>query len=225
MARGKLWGYVASGGARVLGGLGAFGGLGGLGGLGGPGGSGAAGRGGGGRDGGFGSGSDGAADAGRSGGAGSGWAGGPGWPPGEMAAPRALSRPELERVRWTERTEGCDPQAQHVQVAEVVQRVLRGGGRAASVSVRIPAGLPVVAVDARRLESALAGLVDHAIRRSPAGDRVLVRVDAVSGRKGSGGWGGVGGARGPGGSGTVARAVRGREPGRPVRRRTGPGWS
>ncbi|MFB7617503.1 hypothetical protein [Kitasatospora sp. NPDC056181] len=126
-----------------------------------------------------------------------------------MAAPRPLTRPELERVRWTERSEGCSPEAQHVQIGEVVRRVLRGGGRAAAVAVRIPAGLPVVAVDARRLESALAGLVDHAIRRNPAGARVLVRADAVSGRRGSGGIGGFGSTRGAGG-GRSTGAVRGR---------------
>ncbi|MEU6237660.1 hypothetical protein [Kitasatospora sp. NPDC047058] len=117
----------------------------------------------------------------------SGAAGGAGRPPqGVMAAPRSLSRPELEQVGWTDRAAGCGPQAQHVQVAEVVRRVLRGGGRAASVTVRVPDGLPVVFADARRLESALAGLVDHAIRRSPLGERVLVRASAVSGRSSAG---------------------------------------
>ncbi|MFD0275692.1 hypothetical protein ACFVHB_17560 [Kitasatospora sp. NPDC127111] len=172
MARGKLWGYVASG-ARLFG---VFGGPGG------PGPAGGAGGGSGG-SGGFGRGADGGA------------ADGPGRPPqGVMAAPRALSRPELERVGWTDRPAGCGPQAQHVRVGEVVQRVLRGGGRAASVTVRVPDGLPVVAADARRLESALAGLVDHAIRRSPLGDRVLVRAEAVVDRSGGGAAAATGGA-------------------------------
>ncbi|WP_395293182.1 hypothetical protein ACF9IK_05935 [Kitasatospora hibisci] len=98
-----------------------------------------------------------------------------------MAGPRPLSRAELERVRWTVRPIGCGPQPQHVQVAEVVQRVLRGGGRAAAVSARIPGGLPVVKGDARRLETALAGLVDHAVRRSPAGSAVVVRAEVAAG--------------------------------------------
>ncbi|MFF1796218.1 hypothetical protein ACFVXQ_18695 [Kitasatospora sp. NPDC058263] len=157
MARGKLWGYVASG-ARALGGFGAFGAAAG-----------------GGRGGGPGAGEDGTGEK-----AGFGPADGFGRPPaGVMAGPRELSSPELERVRWTDRAEGCGPRAPHVQVADVVQRVLRGGGRAGQVAVRIPAGLPVVVADARRLESALAGLVDHAIRRSPWGARVLVRADVV----------------------------------------------
>ncbi|MFJ2781397.1 MULTISPECIES: sensor histidine kinase [unclassified Kitasatospora] len=112
--------------------------------------------------------------------------------PGSMAGPRVLSRPELDRVHWTDRPEGCPAQAHHVQVAELVQRVLRGGGRAAQVANRVPVGLPVVVADARRLESALAGLVDHAIRRSPLGGRVLVRADAVTGPGGPGRSGQVG---------------------------------
>ncbi|WP_329490911.1 hypothetical protein OG618_31170 [Kitasatospora sp. NBC_01246] len=156
MARGKLWGYVASG-ARALGGFGAFGAAAG-----------------GGRGGGPGAGEDG---TGEKAGFGPDGFGRP--PAGVMAGPRELSSPELERLRWTDRAEGCGPRAPHVQVADVVQRVLRGGGRAGQVAVRIPAGLPVVVADARRLESALAGLVDHAIRRSPWGARVLVRADVV----------------------------------------------
>ncbi|MFE4518540.1 ATP-binding protein, partial [Kitasatospora sp. NPDC056783] len=104
--------------------------------------------------------------------------------PGAMAAPRALTRPELERLRWTGRQAGCEPTARHVQVADVVRRVVRGGGRAAVVTVRIAPGLPVVAADARRLEAAVAGLVDHAIRRSPVGGRVLVRVGVAGGASG-----------------------------------------
>ncbi|MEU6968680.1 hypothetical protein AB0A71_13230 [Kitasatospora aureofaciens] len=139
MARGKLWGYVASG-ARALG---AFGGAGG---------------------------------AEHKGAAGTPGGLGP-YPPVEMAGPRTLSRTELDQLRWTGRQAGCEPQARHVQVAEVVRRVLRGGGRAAAVTVRMAPGLPVVAGDARRMEAAVAGLVDHAIRRSPLGGRVLVRAD------------------------------------------------
>ncbi|MQS15417.1 ATP-binding protein [Streptomyces kaniharaensis] len=100
--------------------------------------------------------------------------------PGVMAGPRMLSRPELERLRWTGRQAGCEPQARHVQVADVVRRVAHGGGRAAAVTVRLAPGLPVVAGDARRLEAALGGLVDHAIRRSPLGARVLVRTSVVT---------------------------------------------
>ncbi|MFF7995288.1 hypothetical protein ACFZDG_36660 [Kitasatospora xanthocidica] len=100
---------------------------------------------------------------------------------GAMAAPRALSRTELERLRWTDREAGCEPTARHVQVADVVRRVVRGGGRSAAVTVRMAPGLPVVAGDARRLEAALAGLVDHAIRRNPPGGRVLVRADVAGG--------------------------------------------
>lgn len=180
MARGKLWGYVASG-ARALGGFGAFGGTGGSGRGGGPGG-----------------GVNGTEEA-----AGFGPAAGPGRPrAGVMAGPRELTRPELERVHWTDRAEGCGPRAPHVQVADVVQRVLRGGGRAGQVAVRIPAGLPVVVADARRLESALAGLIDHAIRRSPWGARVLVRADvtdAPQGPAGAAGSGARGSSAGPGG--------------------------
>ncbi|MFJ9845802.1 hypothetical protein ACIRYZ_36245 [Kitasatospora sp. NPDC101155] len=98
-------------------------------------------------------------------------------PPVAVASPRTLSRTELDRLRWTGRQAGCEPQARHVQVAEVVHRVVRGGGRAAAVTVRMAPGLPVVAGDARRMEAAIAGLVDHAIRRSPLGDRVLVRAE------------------------------------------------
>ncbi|MDH6709645.1 hypothetical protein P3T27_006393 [Kitasatospora sp. MAA19] len=140
MARGKLWGYVASG-ARALGALGGSGGPGGR----------AVGE-----------------EAGP-------------FHPGAMATPRTLSRPELERVRWTGRLAGCEPQARHVQVAELVRRVVRGGGRAAAVTVQVAPGLPVVAGDARRLEAALAGLVDHAIRRDPLGGRVLVRAGMAGG--------------------------------------------
>ncbi|MEU1288791.1 hypothetical protein [Kitasatospora sp. NPDC005856] len=160
MARGRLWGYVASG-ARALGALGgtvgAFGGAGGAGRLGG------------------GSGRPGApttteAEEAR----------GP-LPPGAMAAPRSLSRTELERLRWTGRRAGCEPMARHVQVADVVRRVVRGGGRAAAVTVLVAPGLPVVAGDARRLEAAVAGLVDQAIRRSPPGGQVLLRADVAGG--------------------------------------------
>ncbi|WP_369182444.1 sensor histidine kinase [Streptomyces sp. Y1] len=161
MARGKLWGYVASG-ARVLGALG--GGIGGA--LGGT--------------------------LGGTGGAGGGRAGEPDdgaaaveglglVRPGAVAGPRALSRPELERLRWTGRQAGCGPLSRHVQVADVLRRVVRGGGRAANVTVRVAPGLPVVAGDARRLEAAVAGLVDHAIRRSPLGARVSVRAEAAGG--------------------------------------------
>ncbi|MFJ8624711.1 hypothetical protein ACIRD3_17950 [Kitasatospora sp. NPDC093550] len=152
MTRGRLWGYVASG-ARALA---AFGGTGGT---------------------------------GR--GTGSGRARGPvtgrveegpgAFQSGVMAAPRALTRTELERLRWTGREAGCEPTARHVQVADVVRRVVRGGGRAAAVTVRTAPGLPVVAGDARRLEAALAGLVDHAIRRNPPGGRVLVRTEVTNG--------------------------------------------
>ncbi|MBD0689084.1 hypothetical protein BG452_05690 [Streptomyces sp. CBMA123] len=96
-----------------------------------------------------------------------------------MAGPRPLSRTELDRLSWTDRQAGCEPQARHVQVTEVVRRVVRGGGRAAAVTVRLAPGLPVVAGDARRLEAAIAGLLDHAIRRSPLGGRVLVRADVT----------------------------------------------
>ncbi|MEV7188465.1 ATP-binding protein [Kitasatospora sp. NPDC093102] len=161
MARGRLWGYVASG-ARALG---AFGGTVGAGGAvrtGGPGrrgGSGHAGA---------------LATAGAKEGLGP-------FSPGAMAAPRPLTRTELERLRWTGRQAGCEPMARHVQVADVLRRVVRGGGRAAAVTVRVAPGLPVVAGDARRLETAVAGLVDHAIRRSPPGGRVLVRADVAGG--------------------------------------------
>ncbi|MEV7600782.1 hypothetical protein AB0O91_25765 [Kitasatospora sp. NPDC089797] len=140
MARGKLWGYVASG-ARVLGVLGGA-------------------RGG----------------ARRKGGQGAAEGLGP-FPRVAMAGPRTLSRTELDQLCWTGRQAGCEPQARHVQLAEVVHRVVRGGGRAAAVTVRLAPGLPVVAGDGRRLEAAIAGLLDHAIRRSPLGGRVLVRAD------------------------------------------------
>ncbi|MER7754953.1 ATP-binding protein [Kitasatospora sp. NPDC097643] len=174
MARRNLWGYVSSG-ARALGALGVAGGSGRVGA---PGRVGGAGR------------------VGGVGGAALDEDPGP-YHPGEMAGPRALSRSELERLRWTGRQAGCEPQARHVQVAEVVRRVVRGGGRAAVVTVRLAPGLPVVTGDARRLESALAGLVDHAIRRSPLGSRVMVRVDVA----------GAAGARAvaPGGAGAVGR--------------------
>ncbi|MFE7563316.1 hypothetical protein [Kitasatospora sp. NPDC057500] len=190
MAGGKLWGRVASG-ARALGGFGPFGrsgtpagarllkGVGG-GGRPGPGGrawvlGGAAGT-------------TGADAPGRSG-------------PGGMAGPQLLSRPELERLRWTDRTGGCVPDARHVQPAELVGRVLRGGGRAAEVTVRVPVGLPVVVADSVRLEAALAALVDHAIRRNPPGTRVLVRADPLPGPGWSPGPDGdrPGGRGGPGG--------------------------
>ncbi|MFI8455061.1 hypothetical protein [Kitasatospora sp. NPDC085464] len=155
MAHGRLWGYVASG-ARALA---AFGGASGAGG---------AGR---------------RSAVGRAGGPVAVEAEeGPGpFQSGTMAAPRALTRVELERLRWTGRQAGCEPTARHVQVTDVVRRVVRGGGRSATVTVRIAPGLPVVAGDARRLEAALAGLVDHAIRRSPMGGRVLVRAEVAGG--------------------------------------------
>ncbi|MER7844469.1 hypothetical protein ABTZ03_11055 [Kitasatospora sp. NPDC096077] len=142
MARGKLWGYVASG-ARALGALGGAGG---------------------------------AERKDGQGGQGAPEGLGP-FPPIAMAGPRTLSRTELDQLHRTGRPAGCEPQARHVQVAEVVRRVLRGGGRAAAVTVRLAPGLPVVAGDARRMEAAIAGLLDHAIRRSPSDGRVLVRAD------------------------------------------------
>ncbi|MEV0189730.1 hypothetical protein AB0I39_14490 [Kitasatospora purpeofusca] len=204
MAGGKLWGYVASG-ARALGGLGPLGRSGAL--------AGARllkGVGGGGRPepdrhgallaapiGTVGAGSPGRSEA------------------GGMAGPQPLSRPELERLRWIDRAGGCVPDARHVQVAEVVGRVLRGGGRGATVVVRLPVGLPVVVADSPRLEAALAGLVDHAIRRSPAGARVLVRADPLPGpdgllgARGGAGAGGVFG-RGASGKGSLGRGALGR---------------
>ncbi|MER6363705.1 hypothetical protein [Kitasatospora sp. NPDC001527] len=192
MAGGRLWGYVASG-ARALGGLGPLGRSGAL--------AGARllkGVGGGGRPE-----ADGRAGvvggvAGRPG------AGGPGRPgPGGMAGPQLLTRPELERLRWTDRAGGCVPDARHVQPAELVGRVLRGGGRAATVTARVPVGLPVVVADSVRLEAALAGLVDHAIRRNPPGARVLVRADPLPGPDGrSGGRRGSGGGDGTAGAGS-----------------------
>ncbi|MEE1782029.1 hypothetical protein PUR71_03640 [Streptomyces sp. SP17BM10] len=192
MTRGKLWGYVASG-ARVLG---AFGGSDGHGRSGGFGRYGALPRPGQfGRPGGFGrlGGSRGEGAGGREGAGGT-------LHPGAMAGPRTLSRPELVRLAWTDRRAGCEPQARHVQVAEVVRRVVRGGGRAAVVTVRVAPGLPVVVGDARRLEAALGGLVDHAVRRSPAGARVLVRADAVA-APALPGLGALGSGLGPGASG------------------------
>ncbi|MFD5434703.1 sensor histidine kinase [Kitasatospora sp. NPDC127067] len=175
MARGRLWSYVASG-ARALGAFGgAVGAFGGAGGTGHRSGSGRAGA---------------LATTEAEEGLGP-------FAPGVMAAPRSLSRTELERLRWTGRQDGCEPTARHVQVADLVRRVVRGGGRAAAVTVRVAPGLPVVAGDARRLETAVAGLVDQAIRRSPPGGRVLVRADVA------------GGASAPRASGRTA-ATRGR---------------
>ncbi|MFJ8435447.1 hypothetical protein ACIQ9P_29540 [Kitasatospora sp. NPDC094019] len=204
MTGGKLWGYVASG-ARALGGLGPLGRSGAL--------AGARllrGVGGGGRPEPDRHGSMlvapngvvGAASPGRS-------------AAGGMAGPQPLSRPELERLRWIDRAGGCVPDARHVQVAEVVGRVLRGGGRGASVAVRLPVGLPVVVADAPRLEAALAGLVDHAIRRSPAGARVLVRADPLPGPDGLlGARGGVGAGgvfgRGAAGKGSLGKGSLGK---------------
>ncbi|WP_159394525.1 hypothetical protein [Streptomyces sp. NRRL S-495] len=76
-------------------------------------------------------------------------------------------------------------------------------------------GLPVVIADAPRLEAALAGLVDHAIRRSPAGARVLVRADPLPGPDGLlGARGGVGPGgvfgRGASGKGSLGRGVLGK---------------
>ncbi|MER7705393.1 hypothetical protein ABTX81_21190 [Kitasatospora sp. NPDC097605] len=192
MAGGKLWGYVASG-ARALGGLGPLGRSGAL--------AGARllkGVGGGGRP----------EARGRAvvlgGVVGTAGAGGPGRPgPGGMAGPQLLSRPELERLRWTDRAGGCVPDARHVQPAELVGRVLRGGGRASEVTVRVPPGLPVVVADSVRLEAALAGLVDHAIRRNPPGTRVLVRADPLPGPVGRPGGGGGSGDRGDAGFANV----------------------
>ncbi|MEU9045414.1 MULTISPECIES: hypothetical protein [unclassified Kitasatospora] len=153
MTRGRLWGYVASG-ARALA---AFGGTGGTGRR---------------------------SDTGRAGGGTVAVKAEEGLGPfqsGTMAAPRTLTHAELERLRWTGRQAGCEPMARHVQVADVLRRVMRGGGRSAAVTVRVAPGLPVVAGDARRLEAALAGLVDHAIRRSPLGGRVLVRAEVSGG--------------------------------------------
>ncbi|MFF7458888.1 hypothetical protein [Kitasatospora sp. NPDC008115] len=170
MAGGKLWGRVASG-ARALGGFGPFGRSGALTGarlLKGVGGGGRPEPGGRARVLGGVAGTAGAGAPGRSG-------------PGGMAGPQLLSRPELERLRWTDRAGGCVPDARHVQPAELVGRVLRGGGRASAVTVRVPVGLPVVVADSVRLEAALAALVDHAIRRNPPGTRVLVRADPLPG--------------------------------------------
>ncbi|MFB8238560.1 hypothetical protein ACFC58_18600 [Kitasatospora purpeofusca] len=204
MAGGKLWGYVASG-ARALGGLGPLGRSGAL--------AGARllkGVGGGGRPepdrhGSMLTAPIGAVGAGSSGRS----------AVGGMAGPQLLSRPELERLRWIDRAGGCVPDARHVQVAEVVGRVLRGGGRGASVAVRLPVGLPVVIADAPRLEAALAGLVDHAIRRSPAGAGVLVRADPLPGpdgllgARGGAGPGGVFG-RGASGKGSLGKGALGK---------------
>ncbi|MFE2413771.1 hypothetical protein ACFXDE_36120 [Kitasatospora sp. NPDC059408] len=207
MTRGKLWGYVASG-ARVLGAFGGSDGHGRPGGFGWSGAFGGFGRPGPfGRPGGFGrsGGARSVGTGGRDGAAGT-------FHPGVMAGPRTLSRPELVRLGWTDRKTGCEPQARHVQVAEVVRRVVRGGGRSAAVTVRVAPGLPVVAGDARRLEAALGGLVDHAVRRSPVGERVLVRAEAVAapalpglGALGSGLGPGTGG--GPGGFGRTRGRV------------------
>ncbi|SOB80035.1 hypothetical protein SAMN06272789_0736 [Streptomyces sp. 1331.2] len=161
MARVRLWGYVASG-ARVLGAIGAIGTIGGT--AGGPGRRGGSGR------------AGGPATAEAEDGTGP-------FQPGGMAAPRALTRTELERLGWTDRQAGCEPTARHVQVADVLRRVIRGGDRSAAVTVRVAPGLPVVTGDARRLEAAVAGLVDHAIRRSRPGGRVLVRADVARGRR------------------------------------------
>ncbi|WP_031070568.1 hypothetical protein [Streptomyces sp. NRRL WC-3742] len=155
MARGKLWGYVASGarsGARALGAFGKPG-------------------------------RTGSASLGhlRETAAGVAAEGLGAVRPGVVAGPRALTGPELDRLRWSGRQAGCGPMARHVQVAEVLRRVVRGGGRAAGVTVQVAAGLPVVAGDARRLEAAVAGLVDHAIRRSPLGARVSVRAEVAGG--------------------------------------------
>ncbi|MBV2155917.1 hypothetical protein [Kitasatospora sp. SUK 42] len=154
MSRGKLWGYVASR-ARVLGALGAGSGVGGTGGV------------------------EDKGGARRPGSTPAGQEDLDPFRPLAMAGPRPLSRTELAQLRWTGRHAGCDPQARHVQVAEVVRRVVRGGGRATAVTVRIAPGLPVVVADARRLEAAIAGLVDHAMRRNPLGGRVLVRADVT----------------------------------------------
>ncbi|WP_406111193.1 hypothetical protein [Kitasatospora purpeofusca] len=211
MAGGKLWGYVASG-ARALGGLGPLGRSGAL--------AGARllkGVGGGGRPEPDRHGAMHAAPIGTVG-VGSSVRSAV----GGMVGPQLLSRPELERLRWIDRADGCVPDARHVQVAEVVGRVLRGGGRGASVAVRLPVGLPVVIADAPRLEAALAGLVDHAIRRSPAGARVLVRADPLPGpdgllgARGGAGPGGVFGRRASGkgslGKGALGKGALGRGP-------------
>ncbi|MFF7591603.1 hypothetical protein ACFZCK_29410 [Kitasatospora purpeofusca] len=204
MAGGKLWGYVASG-ARALGGLGPLGRSGALAGarlLKGVGGSGRPEPD---RHGAMLAAPVGAVGAGSSGRSAA----------GGMAGPQLLSRPELERLRWIDRAGGCVPDARHVQVAEVVGRVLRGGGRGATVVVRLPVGLPVVIADSPRLEAALAGLVDHAIRRSPAGARVLVRADPLPGpdgllgARGGAGPGGVFG-RGASGKGYLGRGALGK---------------
>ncbi|MFF2954787.1 hypothetical protein ACFVVU_25990 [Kitasatospora sp. NPDC057965] len=193
MAGGKLWGYVASG-ARALGGLGPLGRSGALAGARLLKGVGAGGR------------PEPGGRAGALGGAvATAVAGGQGRSgPGGMAGPQPLSRPELERLRWTDRAGGCVPDARHVQPAELVGRVLRGGGRASAVTARVPVGLPVVVADSVRLEAALAGLVDHAIRRNPPGTRVLVRADALPGPAGRPA--GRGASGGPGGSGGRGRA-------------------
>lgn len=171
MARGKLWGYVASGarsGARALGAFGNGFGNGFGGGFGKPGRTGAAGVG-----------------RPRETAGGGAVAEGLGVVrPGVVAGPRALTGPELDRLRWSEREAGCGPMARHVQVAEVLRRVVRGGGRAAGVTVQVASGLPVVTGDARRLEAAVAGLVDYAIRRSPLGARVSVRAEVAGGQPG-----------------------------------------
>ncbi|MFF2660209.1 hypothetical protein ACFVUH_22975 [Kitasatospora sp. NPDC058032] len=201
MAGGKLWGYVASG-ARALGGLGPLGRSGAL--------AGARllkGVGGGGRP----------EPVGRAGALGGAVAtvaaGGHGRSgPGGMAGPQPLSRPELERLRWTDRAGGCVPDARHVQPAELVGRVLRGGGRASAVTVRVPVGLPVVVADSVRLEAALAGLVDHAIRRNPPGTRVLVRADALPGPAGRPGGRGASGGSGGWGRAEFAEVFGGPDP-------------
>ncbi|MFJ9694455.1 hypothetical protein [Kitasatospora sp. NPDC101183] len=183
MARGKLWGYVASG-ARALG---AFGGA-----FAGPGRKGEAGH--------LRETTVGAAAEGLG-----------AVRPGVVAGPRALTGAELDRLRWSGRQAGCGPLARHVQVAEVLRRVVRGGGRAAGVTVRVAPGLPVVAGDARRLEAAVAGLVDHAIRRSPLGARVSVRAEVAGGVRGGvqGGAAELAGLSGPSGS-SAREGARGR---------------
>jgi len=73
------------------------------------------------------------------------------------------------------------PRRELVAVDELVGQALAAlGGSVPGVRVELPAGISLVEVDAVQVERALVNLIENALRFSPAGEDVLVRVTTSS---------------------------------------------